>query len=98
MYGNVLEAFVKDKNFDILVVSIYTLWREPMEYRVNKIIEVSRRTDKPIIILWPGSDIGGDLARRLTENRVPVFRTFRSCLKSVKALIHYSQFLNRRAS
>jgi acetyltransferase len=95
MYGNVLEAFVKDKNFDILVVSIYTLWREPMEYRVNKIIELSKGTDKPIIILWPGSDIGGDLARRLTDHRVPVFRTFRSCLKGTKALIRYSQFLNR---
>lgn len=96
MYGKVLETFVEDENFDILVLSLYTLWREPLEYRVDKVIEVSKQTDKPIVILWPGSDIQGDLAYRLVENRIPVFRTFRSCLKAVKALVRYTRVLEQR--
>jgi hypothetical protein len=69
-----------------------------MEGRIDSLLELSQKTDKPIIAVWPGGGLNGDLPRRLLENHIPVFRSFRSCLKGVKALIEYSRFIKERIS
>jgi acyl-CoA synthetase (NDP forming) len=98
IYEKALHVFAQDENFDILVISLFTLWRKPMEGRIESIVALSEKIDKPIITVWPGGSLSGDLPRRLLEKRIPVFRSFRSCLKGVKALIQYSTFIKERAS
>jgi acyl-CoA synthetase (NDP forming) len=94
LFKKALRAFVEDDRVDILVVSMF-LWRKHMEYRVDSVIELSRQTEKPILVLWMGSNIGGDSARRLLRADIPVFRTVRTCLRGIQAWIQYSKFMRQ---
>lgn len=91
LYGTVLEKFINDENFDILVISMFTLRKEHLKYRIDRLITLSKSTHKPILVLWPGADIGGDLARNMLKAKIPVFGSLHSCLRGVKALIEYSR-------
>jgi acetate---CoA ligase (ADP-forming) len=94
LFRKALRAFVEDDQIDILVVSMF-LWRKHMEYRVDSVIEFSKQTEKPILVLWMGSNIGGDSARKLLRANIPVFRTVRTCLRGVQAWIQYSKFVRQ---
>ena len=94
LFTKALRAFVEDDQIDILVMSMF-LWRNDLEYRVESLIELARQTEKPIVVLWVGSNIGGDSARKLLRANIPVFRTVRSCLRSVQAWIQYSKFITQ---
>jgi acyl-CoA synthetase (NDP forming) len=95
LFTKALRAFVEEDQIDLLVMSMF-LWRNDLEYRVESVIELARQTEKPIVVLWVGSNIGGDSARKLLHANIPVFRTVRSCLRGVQAWIQYSKFVRKQ--
>jgi acetyltransferase len=94
LFDKALKAFIEDDHIDIVLVSLF-LWKRNTEYRVDSILKLSRQTDKPIIVLWVGSNIGGESARKLLRADIPVFRTVRTCLMGIKSWIQYNRFIKQ---
>jgi acyl-CoA synthetase (NDP forming) len=95
LFKKAIRAFIEDDRMDIVVASMF-LWRSNLEYRVDSLIEMLKETEKPIVVLWVGSNIGGESARKLLRAGIPVFRNVRTCLKGIRSWIQYNRFMERR--
>jgi acyl-CoA synthetase (NDP forming) len=85
----ILDAIVADPNIDAVIVPI-TGALESMSARFTQdLVDVQRTTDKPIFVVW-GSPLFEDYySQTLAPGGVPVFRTFRNCVKAARAWFDY---------
>jgi len=96
--AKILDALLADPAIGVLVVPITGAFPPMSDFFVNDLVEASRRTDKPICVVW-GSPAGLEEAYRSTllSSGIPVFRTFRNCVTAVSAYLRYHAFLDRHA-
>lgn len=89
MYRRALEMFVHDPSFDIVVISLFTLWEETFARRVDTILEVAQAAGKPLIALRAGGRNGHQHIPRLLGAGIPVCSQTRTCLRAVRELIAF---------
>ncbi|MDB5812266.1 MAG: hypothetical protein JWN94_4388 [Betaproteobacteria bacterium] len=94
MFKRCIEAIAADENVDV-VVPIFTL---SVATDVRQAAEASKRSAKPIPILWTGAcnDDPAFTAKSLAAEGVPVYRNTLSCLKAVAAAVRYGAFLAQK--
>jgi len=96
----VLPPILRDEKFSVILICLAfsTVGPGLAQKIAPDIIELSKTTDKPIVVLWIGrkkkEDITGlgcgfDL---LEQNGIPVFEKPLTCLRAIKALIEWNQF------
>jgi len=86
-----IELFVRDENFDIIIAVSTPIERRAGEAVVSALVQASKETEKPIILLSP---MGGLLEREvqiIAESNIPVVADAADCVKATAALIKYSQ-------
>jgi acyl-CoA synthetase (NDP forming) len=93
-FNKCLNDFVKDDNLDIIVVPI-TLIGSFSKERAMNLIKASTVVGKPIICLWIGGSLNEDGQKILEKSCVPVFRNAVNCIRAVKNLIEYKNFLEK---
>ena len=96
----VLPPILKDEKFSIIIICLAfsTVGPGLAQKIAPDVIELSKTTDKPIVVLWigrkkkegiTGLECGFDL---LEKNGIPVFEKPLTCLRAIKALIDWNQF------
>lgn len=96
----VLSPFLKDEKFSVILICLAfsTLGAGTAEEAVPQILQLSKTTDKPIVVLWIGrrknegitdQESGFDI---LEKNGIPVFEKPLTCLRAIKALIGWTRF------
>jgi acyl-CoA synthetase (NDP forming) len=95
----ILDLLLADPAVDVLVVPItgaVEMFSDPL---TRDLVDVAKTTDKPIFTIW-GAPAGTDDTYyfRLLDGGLPVFRTFRNCVKAVKAYADYWSFAARYRS
>jgi len=84
-----IQACLDDPNTDILVCPITGILPSMSQIVAEDIVDAYRTATKPVIVIW-GSPITDDIGyRTLIEGRVPMFRTFTSCVKGIKRYLDY---------
>ncbi len=89
----ILDAIVADPNIDIIVVPItgaVAMFSKPF---TRDLVDVAKTTDKPILVVWgapPGTD--DTYYFRLLDGGLPVFRTFGTCVTTMRAYVDYWRF------
>ena len=62
------------------------------------IVETSKKTDKPIIVLTTGTEEStADIRKYLNQNHVPAYRNIKSGVKSLQYLLEYEKIYNKCA-
>jgi len=62
------------------------------------IVETSKKTDKPIIVLTTGTEEStADIRKYLNQNHVPAYRNIKSGVKSLHYLLEYEKIYNKCA-
>jgi acetyltransferase len=100
----VLPPLLKDDNFSVILICLAfsTVGAGTAQDIVPQIVQMSKTTDKPIVVLWIGRrkmegiddrESGFDL---LEKNGIPVFEKPLTCLRAIKALIDWTQFQESR--
>jgi len=90
-----LNLFTQDENIDVIVVVVPpfpSFWDEQF---ILNVVKASKTTDKPFIILGPRGKLREKESEILEKSGLPVTYTVDECLKGVKALIRYSQYLKK---
>lgn len=101
---DVLPPLLKDNKFSIILICLgfSTVGPGLAQEIAPNIIELSKTTDKPIVVLWigrkkkeslTGRECGFDL---LEKNGIPVFDKPLTCLRAIKALIDWTRFQTLR--
>lgn len=92
-FSDILKLMLDDDRFGGVV-----LGTAGDENQARRIIKASERTDKPLAMLWTGSekDVSG-LPLIQQSNRVPVFFRAENLAKALKASVNYHKTRTRRA-
>ena len=89
-----IETCLQDPNVDILVCPITGILPSMSHIVANDIVDAYRAAKKPVIVIW-GSPVTDDPGFRiLVEGRVPMFRSFKSCVAGIKRYVDYARFLD----
>jgi len=103
---DVLPPLLADDAFSVILICLaFSSVGPGLAQNIGpKIIEISKSTHKPIVVLWIGRKKFGSLTDRicgfdlLEENGIPVYEKPETCLKAIQALINWTQFINRHQS
>lgn len=96
----VLPPLLRDEKFSVVLICLAfsTVGTGTAQEIVPHILQLSKTTDKPIVVLWIGRrkkegitdrESGFDL---LEKNGIPVFEKPLTCLRAIKALVDWTQF------
>jgi len=100
----VLPPILQDDRFSVVLLCLaFSTVGPGLAQRIGPdIIELSKTTDKPIIVLWIGRKKKEGLAGRecgfelLERNGIPVFDKPLTCLRAIKALMDWTHFQEKR--
>ena len=100
----VLPPILKDDRYSIILLCLaFSTVGPGLAQKIGPdIIELSKTTDKPIVVLWIGRKKKEGLTGResgfelLERNGIPVFEKPLTCLRAIKALINWNSFLATR--
>ncbi|WP_044746970.1 acetate--CoA ligase family protein [Bacillus alveayuensis] len=94
--SDTIEALVKAEECDVIVVST-TLGGKLGERVCRDIVELDRKTEKPIVVTLTGrKDIIGEGLNILQKAGVPVYQTPSQTIRSISMLVKYSKFIKRK--
>jgi acetyltransferase len=96
LFPKSIETFTQDENFDMIFVALAMVAGERSRERASYIIEVARRTDKPILTWWASGSLSTLGMKMLEESQVPLFTSPHQGIKALSALVKYSDYLKDR--
>jgi acetate---CoA ligase (ADP-forming) len=96
MYKKCIRAVRKDSNIDVLLINVTMAGGQDRAPKMaNDIVDVSKDTDKPILVSWLAGDLAKEGYTLLKENHIPTFRTPERCVSAIKKLVEYAQIVDR---
>jgi len=95
MYRKCLQAMIRDRNVDAIIVLNVPLVLKAEVETSRAIVDVGRFSNKPIIACFLGKKEDSPGVRYLTENNVPTYRFPESAVKSLRMLYNYGQWLHK---
>ncbi|MFG1949053.1 acetate--CoA ligase family protein [Nonomuraea sp. NPDC048826] len=84
----VLEALIDDANTDVLLAPITGVFPGMSDAITRDLIALHERGGKPIVVAWT-SPIRDDDHRALCEAGIPVFHSFRTAVKGIRAMADF---------
>lgn len=88
-----IDACLDDPSVGILVCPITGVLESMSKIVAQDIVDAYRTAKKPVVVIW-GSPITDEGYRILVEGRVPMFRSFRSCVTALRRYLDYQRFLD----
>lgn len=86
-----LELFAQDENIHIIVSVVHPMDRRATENYIQAIAEVSKATEKPIILFCPMGGLREGEAKIYAKVDIPMVMDADECVNAVAGLIRFSQ-------
>lgn len=93
LFPKSIETFTQDENFDMIIVALAMVAGERSRERASYIIQSAALTDKPVLTWWASGSLSTPGMKMLEESRVPIFTSPHQGIKSLHALVRYSDYL-----
>ncbi len=85
----ILDAIVADPNIDAVIVPITGALASMSDRFTRDLVDVQRTTHKPVFVVWGSPLFEESYSEVLAPGGVPVFRTFRNCVRAAGAWFDY---------
>lgn len=93
LYEKTIEVCLEDKNVDgILVICVPQVVADP-KILSDRIIDISKKTTKPILVAYPGEESVYHARQILNRNNVPAYSTPEEAVESYMYLYRYGRNL-----
>ncbi len=86
-----VEACIKDKNIDIIIIFVWALSRTLDADLAESISKISEKSKKPIICGGLGSRYTNNMLMELEDAGIPTFPSPHRSMKAAKALVEYGK-------
>jgi acetate---CoA ligase (ADP-forming) len=93
-----LELALADNNINMLMVPITGVFPGMIEPLAKDLVELHEQQRKPILVVWVSPVRDNDGYRLLCEHGVPLFHSFGSAVRGVKALLWQRRFAEQYQS
>jgi acyl-CoA synthetase (NDP forming) len=87
-----IEICLEDPNVDILVCPITGVLPSMSKIVARDIVDAYQSGRKPVVVIWGSPVTDEEGYRILVEGRVPMFRSFRSCVVALRRYLDYWRF------
>jgi acetate---CoA ligase (ADP-forming) len=94
----ILDAIVADPEIDAVIVPITGALASMSDRFTQDLVDVQRTTKKPVFVVWGSPLFEDSYSKVLAPNGVPVFRTFRNCVRAATAWFDYWETQQRWTS
>jgi acyl-CoA synthetase (NDP forming) len=94
----ILDAIVADPEIDAVIVPITGALASMSARFTQDLVDVQRTTSKPVFVVWGSPLFEDSYSKVLAPNGVPVFRTFRNCVRAAAAWFDYWEIQQRWTS
>jgi acyl-CoA synthetase (NDP forming) len=94
----IIDAMADDANTDFIVTPIAGALPGLTETFAEELVALHRSGRKPSAVVWASPLIDDPAFRILVEGRVPLFRSFRNCVKALDAYFAYHSLADRYVS
>ncbi len=94
----ILDAIVADPNIDAVIVPITGALASMSDRFTQDLVDVARTTTKPVFVVWGSPLFEDSYSKVLAPGGVPVFRTFRNCVRAAGAWFEYWETQERWTS
>ncbi len=88
----IFEILLDDPSSDLVIVPITGVFPPLSDVLAREVVDAYASRRKPVIVVWSSPRIDESAFRILVEGRVPMFRSFRNCVKALKAYLGYHRF------
>ncbi|MBI1987552.1 MAG: acetate--CoA ligase family protein [Nitrospinae bacterium] len=89
-----LRLLLKDENLDSLLVILTNIFGGLGKRLVGDLVEVAGEVqDKPLIPFCTAGSVAAECTKELDEGPLPLFRNYHECLRSIRAVAGYAEFL-----
>jgi len=88
----IFEILLDDPSSDLVIVPITGVFPPMSDILAREVVDAYASGRKPVIVVWGSPKIDETAFRILVEGRVPMFRSFRNCVKALKAYLGYRRF------
>ena len=85
----ILDAIVADPEIDAVIVPITGALASMSDRFTQDLVDVQRTTTKPVFVVWGSPLFEDSYSKVLAPGGVPVFRTFRNCVRAAGAWFDY---------
>ena len=85
----ILDAIVADPEIDAVIVPITGALASMSDRFTRDLVDVQRTTTKPVFVVWGSPLFEDSYSKVLAPHGVPVFRTFRNCVRAATAWFDY---------
>jgi acetate---CoA ligase (ADP-forming) len=89
-----IEQCLDDPNTDILVCPITGVLSSMSKIVATDIVDAYKSAKKPVIVIWGSPVVDDEGYRILVEGRVPMFRSFKSCVIAIRRYLDYWRFID----
>lgn len=94
-YAKALEIFVSDESVDGVLVYYDPLNNAPADQVAQALVNVAKKTRKPIIAAWMGGKAVKEGKRILTRNSIMVYNTPEEAVGSYMNMYNYKKYIDR---
>jgi acetate---CoA ligase (ADP-forming) len=89
----IFEILLSDPSTDLVIVPITGVFPPMSDILAREVVDAYRDGRKPIVVVWGSPKIDDSAFRILVEGRVPMFRSFRNCVKALGAYLAHHRFV-----
>jgi len=89
LYKNCLRVMLKDSGIDVLIIALTMIIGERANKIAEDIVEISKETDKPILVVWLAGDLALDGYRILKDHNIPLYFSASRCIKALNNAVNY---------
>ena len=89
----IFEVLLDDPSTDLVVVPITGAFPPLSDILAKEVVDAYRCGRKPVVVVWGSPKIDETAFRILVEGRVPMFRSFRNCVKALGAFFGHHRFV-----
>lgn len=89
--SDLLDIVLKESNIDLLMLVMTMVVGKEAEIVAEQIVEVSKRSEKPLLVCWIAGGLARDAYQILRSNGVPLFENLTRCLKAIQALVRWEK-------
>ncbi|MGH7803352.1 MAG: acetate--CoA ligase family protein, partial [Candidatus Binatia bacterium] len=89
----IFDVLLDDPSSDVILVPITGVFPPLSDILAKECVDAHRAGKKPVIVVWGSPKIDESAFRTLVDGRVPLFRSFRNCVKGLGAFLGHRRFV-----
>jgi acetate---CoA ligase (ADP-forming) len=94
LFKKCLRDLLADKDLNVLIIALTLVIGERAVTMARHIAEVSKETEKPMMVVWMAGDMASEGYEILRNSNIPLYSSVIRCVRALKKMLSYHQSID----